>query len=436
MTGPRHPAPASFGAFVARAASDGRLVVQPRMGMADPADMRAGLRAVRQAGVCATGTITLDSFTRVGDHAAARAALAAGDDLNGYPIVAYAPRVTREVLDGVHDPSFPVQVRHGSARPQDIFAKLGACGLHATEGGPLSYCLPYSRVPVAEAVRAWTESCRVLAEQRAYGREPHLESFGGCMLGQLCPPSLLVAISILEGVFFRRHGLRSVSLSYAQQTHPDQDAEAVRALRTLAGELLADIDWHVVLYSYMGVFPRTPGGATALLEEAARLAVRTGTERLIVKTVVEAHRIPDIAENVAALRVASAAAGRTPAATARPDAADTGILAEARALVEAVLDLDADLGTALVRAVERGYLDIPYCLHPDNVGRTRAHVDATGRLCWSQTGAMPLGAAVRGKDEDTTAEHLLRSLTYVERAFDDAALERTMTASQRRCNSR
>ncbi|WP_394437535.1 methylaspartate mutase [Streptomyces sp. SGAir0957] len=435
MNGPRRPAQASFGAFVARAASDGRLVVQPRMGMADPADMRAGLRAVRQAGVCATGTITLDSFTRVGDHAAARAALAAGDDLNGYPIVAYAPRVTRGVLDGVHDPSFPVQVRHGSARPQDIFAKLSACGLHATEGGPLSYCLPYSRVPVAEAVRAWAESCRVLAEQRAHGLEPHLESFGGCMLGQLCPPSLLVAISVLEGMFFGHHGLRSVSLSYAQQTHPDQDAEAIHALRTLAAEFLADLDWHVVLYSYMGVFPRTPGGATALLEEAARLAVRTGTERLIVKTVVEAHRIPDIAENVTALRVASAAAGRA-AATVRPAAADTGILAEARTLVEAVLDLDADLGAALVRAVARGYLDIPYCLHPDNVGRTRAHVDATGRLCWSQTGAMPLGDTVRGRDEDTTAEHLLRSLTYVERAFDDAALEQTMTASQRRLSNR
>ncbi|MGW0534036.1 methylaspartate mutase [Streptomyces sp. NPDC003032] len=418
----------SFGDFVARATASGRLVIQPRMGIGDPAGMRAGLHAVREAGVCAVGTITLDSFTRVGDHAAVYSALAAGDPLNGYPIVAYPPEFTREVLNGLHDDTFPVQVRHGSARPQDIFAALGACGLHASEGGPLSYCLPYSRVPVADAVRHWAESCELLAELGGTGVRPHLESFGGCMMGQLCPPSLLVAISVLEGMFFRQHGVQSVSLSYAQQTHPEQDAEAVRALRLLSAELLAGADWHVVLYTYMGVYPRTEGGASELLAQAARLAVRTGAARLIVKTAAEAHRIPTVEENVTALRIAGAAADDERSAV-RPDPPDTGILAEARALVEAVLNLDADLGRALVRAVRRGYLDVPYCLHPDNAGRTRATVDATGRLRWSHTGALPLGGLVEtdGRHEADAAQ-LLRSLSYVEQTFDGAALERAVSA--------
>ena len=70
------------------------------------------------------------------------------------------------------------------------------------------------------------------------GGRAHLETFGGCLLGQLCPPSLLVAISVLEALFFVQHGLRSVSLSYAQQTHPAQDIEALAALRP-AGERAA-----------------------------------------------------------------------------------------------------------------------------------------------------------------------------------------------------
>ncbi|MCE6996503.1 methylaspartate mutase [Saccharothrix sp. S26] len=412
----------SFGEFVARAAADGELVVQPRMGIGDPAAMRAGLAAVRAAGVRAVGTITLDSFTRVGDHDAVRAALAAGDALNGYPIVAYPPRTTREVLRGVAGDAFPVQVRHGSARPQDIVVALLDAGLHATEGGPLSYCLPYSRVPVAEAVRAWAESCLLLAGLRDRGGRPHLESFGGCMMGQLCPPGLLVAISVLEGLFFRQHGLDSVSLSYAQQTHPEQDAEAVLALRALAAEHLSDVDWHVVLYTYMGVFPRTRRGASALLERAAELAVRTGAERLIVKTTAEAHRIPTVEENVTALRTASRAAART---SRGGTVADTGVLAEARAIVEAVLDLAPDLGVALVRAVERGYLDVPYCLHPDNAGRTRAVVDRTGRLRWSRTGSLPLAGVVQAAPGvEITSTELLRSLSHVERTFDDLALDR------------
>src|SRR5207247_55293 len=110
------------------------------------------------------------------------------------------------------------------------------------------------------------------------------ETFAGCMLGQLCPPALLVALSVLEGLFFRDHGLRSISLSYAQQTSYRQDVAAVRALRTLANHHLAGLDWHVVIYTYMGVYPRTYAGARELLRESVQLAVTTGSERIIVKT--------------------------------------------------------------------------------------------------------------------------------------------------------
>jgi methylaspartate mutase epsilon subunit len=414
----------SFGSFVARAHRAGELVVQPRMGMSDPGTMRAGLLATRRAAATTVGTITLDSYTRMGEDANARAALASGVELNGYPIVAHDLATTRGVLAGVAGPDFPVQVRHGSPCPDRIFQSLIDAGLHATEGGPVSYCLPYSRTPLDISVRNWSRSCDRLAGLAAAGVEPHLESFGGCMMGQLCPPSLLVAISVLEGMFFRQHGLRSVSLSYAQQTDPEQDREAVRALRRLAAERLPGVEFHVVIYAYMGLYPRTPGGAGRLLAEAARLAVRTGAARLIVKTVAEAHWIPSIAANVGALEAAAAAAAaerRLPAAAEPPD---TGLYAEARALVDAVVDLRPDLGRALVDAFRLGYLDLPYCLHPDNAGRTRSYIDGSGWLRWSQIGSLPIRAVVRPTGSGRlTSAGLLASLSYVQRTFDSAGPE-------------
>jgi methylaspartate mutase epsilon subunit len=408
----------SFGAFVRDQHAAGRLVVQPRMGMSDPAAMRAGLLATERAAATTVATITLDSYTRVGDLAAARAALDSGAGLNGYPITSHDIATTRAVLAGV---GVPVQVRHGSATPDHIVATLVQAGLHATEGGPVSYCLPYSRTPLAESVDSWARCCEALAATRNAGTEPHLESFGGCLMGQLCPPSLLVAISVLEGMFFRQHGLASMSLSYAQQTHPGQDREAVLALRRLAGELLSDVDWHVVVYTYMGVYPRTPGGATTLLAAAARLAVYTGAARLIVKTTAEARRIPTVAENVAALEAAAAVAAACP--PVRETVADTGIYAEARALVDAVLDLGPDVGRALAAAFRLGYLDVPFCLHPDNAGRARGRLDDDGRLRWSRTGSMPLRPDPAPGHPELTATGLLTALSYVERRFDDAALE-------------
>jgi methylaspartate mutase epsilon subunit len=412
----------SFGGFVARAQRAGELVVQPRMGMSRPGMMRAGLLATSRAAAATIGTITLDSYTRMGDDATAAAALAAGEDLNGYPIVAHDLATTRAVLAGVAGPDFPVQVRHGSPCPENIVGALIAAGLHATEGGPVSYCFPYSRTPLAASISNWARSCDLLAGLRSSGVEPHLESFGGCMMGQLCPPSLLVALSVLECMFFRQHGVRSVSLSYAQQTNPDQDREAVLALRRLAAERMPDVDSHVVIYAYMGVYPRTPDGAARVLAEAARLAVRTGAARLIVKTAAEAYRIPTIAENVAALEAAARAAAAEDLDFNTVN--DTGIYAEARALVDAVVDLRPDLGRALADAFRLGYLDVPYCLHPDNAGRTRSYLDETGWLRWSRIGSMPIHEVVRPTGSvELTAAGLLASLSYVERKFDSASLE-------------
>ncbi|ADJ46516.1 methylaspartate/glutamate mutase E subunit [Amycolatopsis mediterranei S699] len=409
-----------FGGFVADMHDAGQLVVQPRMGVSDPGAMRAGLLATRDAAATTVGTITLDSYTRTGAHAAARAALASGGDLNGYPILAHEPATTRAMLDGVAGPGFPVQVRHGSAVPDDIVRTLIGVGLHATEGGPISYCLPYGRVPVQTSVRNWVRSCERLAALRADGVEPHLESFGGCLLGMLCPPSLLVAVSVLEGLFFRQNGLRSISLSYAQQSNADQDREAILALRRLAAELMPDLDWHIVLYTYMGMYPRSSAGGTRLLREAAGLAVRTGAARLVVKTLAEAHRIPTVAENVRALEVAAAAA-RQCAPVTSGSVADSGIYREARELVGAVTGLSDDLGRALADAFRLGYLDVPYCLHPDNAGRSRSYLDQDGRLRWSQTGSMPVRAETRPvRGTEQTAAGLLASLSFVQRRFDDA----------------
>lgn len=406
---------AGLGSFDRRVAARGGLIVQCRMGFSDPGRMLAGLRAVREAGVETVGTITLDSFTRTGDLRRAREHVLRGTALNGYPLIAHGSARTRKLVAEFDREGFPIQLRHGSARPYEIFEEMLASGITATEGGPVSYCLPYSRVPLAEAVSQWARSCELLAAYDGPGGPVHLETFGGCMLGQLCPPGLLVALSILEALFFVEHGVRSISLSLAQQTHPGQDAEALGALRRLARERLGAARWHVTVYTYMGAYPRTPDGALALLAESARLAAATGSERLIVKTVAEAFRIPTVEENVQALRHAAAAA-----VDARPVPADGGraVYEEARTLVDAALDLRPSVGAALLSAFRQGLLDVPYCLHPDNANAARAVVDATGRLRWTSTGRMPITPHPSARDTRVRAADLLAMLGYNRRRFD------------------
>src|SRR5687767_6680208 len=137
--------PGRFQSFVAQAGRQGHLVVQPRMGFGHIEDMGAGLAAVAALPCAAIGTITLDSYTRVGDYQSPLDNLARGDKLNGFPIVSNSLDSVKSMLAPFQKTGFPIQVRHGTARPQRVFHRLVELGLEATEGGPVSYCLPYSR---------------------------------------------------------------------------------------------------------------------------------------------------------------------------------------------------------------------------------------------------------------------------------------------------
>jgi methylaspartate mutase epsilon subunit len=165
----------------------------------------------------------------------------------------------------------------------------------------------------------------------------------------------------------------------------------------------------------MGVYPATDDGAYRLLGGAAELAARTGSERLIVKTVAESRRIPTIAENVAALE----RAGAVRADAAAVPGGDSQTYREALALVDAVLNTHPDIGQALLLAFKRGHLDIPYCVHPDNAGRTRSYIDDHGRLRWAEVGSLPLrGLAAGGRGRRVTSAGLLADLSYVRRTYD------------------
>jgi methylaspartate mutase epsilon subunit len=403
-----------------------QLVLQPRMGFSGIDKMRLGLTAVRDFEGARIGTITLDAHTRQRQWAEAQDAVRNGTNLNGFPIVTYGAAVTQEMLVGILSEDFPVQVRHGSPLPQRVFEVAAQAGIDSIEGGPISYCLPYGRVPLEDCVSAWGDAVKFWADEgRRRGATNHLESFAGCMMGQLAPPSLLVALSVIEGLFFAERGILSLSLSHAQGTNFSQDVGAVLALRQLGEEYLPHgLSWHLVLYTWMGVFPQSTHGARRLIEDSAVIASVAGAERLIVKTTAEAFQIPTIEDNINALRWAAASAKK--AKGIRPNTAAIAhaemIHREARQIVEMVLGMASSLDHAILRAFERGVLDIPFCFHPDNKNSARASIDSrTGVIDWDRPGSIPV---VRQPNRSRpgalfTAADLLNSLTHNQRKYDE-----------------
>ena len=396
------------------------LYVQPRMGMGYLKDMQAGLQAVKDLAAPTIGTITLDSYTRMGQFEEAEKSLKARLDLNGFPILAYSPSQIMDHLSSLGSEDFLIQVRHGTASPEKIFEQLVKCRLFLTEGGPISYCLPYSRFPLEKSIASWQRSCLILAD---YPTRSHLESFAGCLLGQLCHPTILVALGILEALFFKENGLKDISLSYAQNYNLTQDLAAVSALKRLADLYLAqEISWHVVIYTFMGLFPETRKGYERALKESVQLATLSGAKRLIVKTREESRQIPTVASNLASLNKAHEFAGSLLKDVAHDEEEEELIFSQAAALIDCVLNLDQDIGAALYKAFQKGYLDVPFCLHPDNRRLATCAIDQQGYLQWISSGNLPI-PLIRGKAHAPaipalTSQKFLEMLAFNRQKFD------------------
>jgi methylaspartate mutase epsilon subunit len=417
-----------FHCGVKAASQHSGLAVQPRMGVADPCRMARALKAVCDSSPATVGTLTVDSFTRVGDLRSVAEGLANGSPLNGYPITTHGAVRTRQVLDAVN-PGYPVQVRHGTPAPELIVRVMLSASLDATEGGPVSYCLPYGRTSLRDSLKSWANTCRLLASGTADGRPGHLESFGGCMMGQLCPPAMLLAINVLEGLFARHYGVTSLSFSYAQQTNYRQDVAAVRSLKRLVAEFFPENQTHLVVYTFMGLYPQTLRGCERILFDSVRIAREGQAQRLIVKTVAEHERIPSVEENIAALKQASqwsmvlgttAGCIRDDHSTSATDSLAGEIEADARHIVEEVLDVHPDPARAIAGAFQRGLLDIPFCLHPDNKGQSMTRLDADGLVRWAERGRIPADSpsSRRTANSSLSSADYLRMLSYNQLRYD------------------
>lgn len=398
------------------------LVVQPRMGFSDIATMRKGLEAVRDLNFPTIGTITVDAMTRQGLVKKARQAVKRGDKLNGFPLASYAAADIKILLSSVVSDQFPVQVRHGTPLPNHVFDAARDARLIAIEGGPVSYALPYGKTLLRDTFSAWRESVTLWVEYGIeMGIDTHIESFAGCMMGQLCPPQLLIALNILEGLFFKSLGLRSLSLSMAQGTNSDQDVAALLALRVLANNYLSGVSKHIVAYTWMGVFPETSHGAELLIKESARVACIGGAERLIVKTVDEAKGIPSIENNVQSMKwchdVSSAFRNCSPSAI--QNTLSSRLAEESQLIINTVLSKHPDISIAIQQAFAEGVLDIPFCSHRDNANRSRPALNQQGFISWADPGNIPVSGSSRNVSALTlTSNGLLKALRFNKEKYD------------------
>jgi methylaspartate mutase epsilon subunit len=408
---------------LARSVKNAVVAVQPRCGVGGHPEMLELMRSLDAGARPDVLTITIDSHTRLNrfEHAARLAGTDPGA-LNGYPLVAHGWRRGRELVESV---SAPVEIRHGSPDARRLFEVAMAAGATSFEGGGISYNLPYCKdVPLAHSLSCWREVDAMTSDLRRAGLTVDRELFG-TLTGVLTPPSISLAIGVIEAALAAAEGVGCLSLSYPQGGHLAQDVAALRAIPELARRYLpADVEVYSVLHEFMGVFPTRRANAEQLIFYGAVTARLGGAAKLVTKTHQEALGIPDAQANIDGMRLAAVA--NSPLLdfvtldTERVEEELDWLLAEVDALVAPVLGA-ADPARAVVAAFADGTLDIPFSASRHARGDVLPCRDASGAIRYAVPGALPLSraAVLRHRDGLGLADgpHSMRAL--IERVTHD-----------------
>ncbi|MFF2148172.1 methylaspartate mutase [Kitasatospora sp. NPDC058190] len=382
---------------VLRAArASGRPAVQPRCGVGGQQQMLGLLRELEPARPDIL-SVTIDSHTRLKKFATAEALLGGNPaDLNGYPLVAHGWQRGRELVESV---SVPLEVRHGSPDGRDLFAVTIASGISSFEGGGIGYNLPYSKdVPLSRSLRDWQQVDALCGRLAQDGVVVDRELFG-TLTAVLMPPSISLAVLLLEAAAAAREGVKCISPAYPQGGEVHQDIAALRAIRSLARRYLpADVEVYPVLHGFMGAFPRTPEFANALILHGGLVARLGGAAKVINKTAQEAYGIPDAAANASGISLTRLGASDlfdfVTVDEARVAEEQYWVEREVAEIIEPVLGA-ADLLDGIEAAFRAGRLDIPFSASIHAHSRVVPGRDRTGAIRYADCGALPLSAASR-----------------------------------------
>ncbi|MCX6569809.1 MAG: methylaspartate mutase subunit E [Candidatus Aminicenantes bacterium] len=406
----RIPEEKRFSTAMKTARDKGRILLQPRAGVALIDEHIKLLRYLETEGEADLLPTTIDAYTRQNRYEEAEKGIerskAAGSSLlNGFPAVNHGVDGCRRVVDAVVS---PIQVRHGTPDARLLAEITLAAGFSSFEGGGISYNIPYTKkVPLEKSIRDWQYVDRLVGIYEDQGVRVNREPFGP-LTGTLVPPFISHAIGIIEGLLAFKQGVKSITLGYGQAGNILQDIAAVTSLNELAEEYFKragfeDYEFTTVFHQWMGGFPEDEAKAFSVIAWGAVVAAFAKPEKIIVKSPHEAMGIPTKEANAQGLRatrqIVSMLADQRlfDSLTVRREVEI--IKREVRCLMDKVYELGSgDIAAGSVAAFQAGVLDVPFAPSIYNLGKVLPMRDNEGFLRIFHKGNLPL-------DNDVMAYH-------------------------------
>ena len=316
--------------------------------------------------------------------------------LNGFPIPVYGVKEVRRLITSLKR---PFQLRGGGPDHRFTYEIALAAGITAVEGGCICYCLPYDKLtnPI-ESLRNW----QFIDRLSAFYEEVHDVSINreyfGTLTATLIEPSLAISVNVIQAILTAQQGVKNITVGYAEQGNRAQDIAAIQVMEEQVNAFLQmygfmDVRVTTVYHQFMAAFPSDYKKAEDLIFNSSITATLAGATKVMVKTAVEAIRIPDRFDNAKAVKLS-----KQGALTAHHSMVDKEklkiekqlIRSEVKQIMDAVMQLsNGSIAKGAIKAIEAGILDIPWSPSIYNKGKVVGVRDIDGAVRFYDFGNLP-----------------------------------------------
>jgi methylaspartate mutase epsilon subunit len=379
---------------------------QPRTGVADIEQQISKLKFLEQEG-SDISSVQLDAACRSGMYDKAQLGKELSierksSQLNGFPIPIYGVKEVNRLATSTGN---PFQLRGGGPDHRFTYEIALNAGITALEGGFICYCLPYDKTTSpTTSLKYWQYVDRLCAlYEETQGILVNREYFG-VLTATLIEPSLAIVINIIQALASAQQGIKSISVGYAEQGNRTQDIAAIHVMDEMVNHYLIKAKYHsrkvtTVFHQYMAAFPANYEKSEELIRQSAITATLAGATKVMVKTAVEAIKIPDRFDNGKAVKLCKAATLEADFASvnvAQLDIEKNLIRKEVTQIMDVIQELgNGEILIGAVKAIELGIIDVPWSPSIYNKNKVINVRDVSGAVRFYDFGNLPFDSSVK-----------------------------------------
>lgn len=373
---------------------------QCRTGVADIEQQISKLQFLEREG-CEISSVQLDAASRGGMYDKAQLGCDLSKErkssqLNGFPIPIYGVKEVNRLVRSVNT---PFQLRAGGPDHRFTYEIALNAGMTSLEGGFICYLLPYDKsTDPGTALRNWQFVDRLCALYEERNSRVINREFFGVLTATLIEPSIAIVINIIQALAAAQQGVRSVSVGYAEQGNRTQDIAAITVMEELVKKYLREYNYlncyvTTVFHQFMAAFPAEYQKAEDLIFNSSITATLAGATKVMVKTAVEAIKIPDRFDNAKAFKLCKAAARQAHLAVLKSAQIETE-KSLIRREVDQIMKVIKELGNGKIllgalKAIETGIIDVPWSPNLYNKNKVITVRDVNGAVRFYDFGNMP-----------------------------------------------